>query len=167
MATRNGAHWDMDAAGLLPGDVLRCGVSTNYVLIVKADREEDDILVTAAGAPADDETRCRLPAGERVQVSRRACFDGPMTAGERVEALHGWYAATSGYCIGRDAYWPPDLDRAWRSARDEAEAATASRNPGQSPTAHAVRAPRSGSPCTPAPYPDKHLNFAVPEVPFR
>ncbi len=121
--TRDGADQDLAAADLLPGDVLRCGASTNYVLIVKTGRDGDDIMVTVAGGLASEETRCRIPAAKRVQVSRRGCFDGPMTAAERFEALHGWYVATSGYCIGRDAYWPHDLDKAWRAARDEAEAA--------------------------------------------
>ena len=121
MATQAGGRWEMDARELLPGDLLRCAASTNYVLIVTASREGDDIMVTIAGSSAAAGTPSRIPVGRHVQVSRRACF-GPMTATERYTALRAWYIATGGYCIGRDAYWPSGLDQALRAARAEAEA---------------------------------------------
>ena len=40
MATRDGADWEIGRGRLLPGDVLRCGRGTNYVLIVRSEREE-------------------------------------------------------------------------------------------------------------------------------
>ena len=68
MATHAGGRWEMDARELLPGDLRRCAASTNYVLIVTAAREGDDIMVTvtapaAAGPPAASPSagtsRCR------------------------------------------------------------------------------------------------------------
>lgn len=45
-----------------------------------------------------------------------------MTARERFEALYAEYNDGT-YCIGRDAWWPMDLDKAFREACAEAEEA--------------------------------------------
>jgi hypothetical protein len=41
-------------------------------------------------------------------------------ARERFEKLYAEYVSDGTYCIGRDAWWPMDLDRAYREACGEA-----------------------------------------------
>lgn len=101
MRVLNGCHWDMDAADLQPGDLLRGDrFSDSYFLVTKVERDGGDVLLAIdgrsqgrAGSPAASVSRSLLAEEGRTDMSN---LKGPMAV-ESVQkgrtSVNGGYSA--------------------------------------------------------------------------